>query len=260
MQMKSMAAVALATSGLITSIAAGDAVEWRVSDGGNGHWYQYLPADGATWDTCRALAIARGADLASVLSLAEMNVVTTAKSLGLAQKPVWLGGNSPQGSDGLLGWVWSDGSPWGFAFWGLGFPNNSGATRRFVVSYSSANVPEEWDDYRDQDAAAYVGGAVIEWSADCNNDGIVDYGQILAGELADANLNNIPDCCEGGASCNPCPGDVDNSGAVNGVDLAAILNSWGTSGGKYPGADVNHDSVVNGSDLAIVLNGWGPCP
>ena len=105
-----------------------------------------------------------------------------------------------------------------------------------------------------------VRAAVIEWSADCNNDGLVDYGQILAGELADANLNNIPDCCEGGASCSPCPGDVDNSGAVNGVDLAALLNSWGTSGGKYPGADVNHDSVVNGSDLAIVLNGWGPCP
>ena len=236
-----------------------NAVQWRVADGGNGHWYRYLPADGATWDTCRALAIAMGAELASVLSPAEMNVVRTAQSLGLAQKEVWLGGNSPQGSDGLLGWVWSDGSPWGYAAWGLGKPNNSGATRRFVVSFSAANV-EVWDDYRDQDAAAYVGGAVIEWSADCNNDGLVDYGQILAGELADANLNNIPDCCEGGASCNPCPGDVDNSGAVNGVDLAAILNSWGTSGGKYPGADVNHDSVVNGSDLAIVLNGWGPCP
>ena len=236
-----------------------NAVQWRVADGGNGHWYRYLPADGATWDTCRALAIAMGAELASVLSPAEMNVVRTAQSLGLAQKEVWLGGNSPQGSDGLLGWVWSDGSPWGYAAWGLGKPNNSGATRRFVVSFSAANV-EVWDDYRDQDAAAYIGGAVIEWSADCNNDGLVDYGQILAGELADANLNNIPDCCEGGASCNPCPGDVDNSGAVNGVDLAAILNSWGTSGGKYPGADVNHDSVVNGSDLAIVLNGWGPCP
>jgi hypothetical protein len=35
--------------------------------------------------------------------------------------------------------------------------------------------------------------AVIEWSADCNNDGIVDKGQILSGELADANNNGIPD-------------------------------------------------------------------
>jgi hypothetical protein len=37
---------------------------------------------------------------------------------------------------------------------------------------------------------------VVEWSADCNSDGIVDYGQILRGELADDNDNNIPDVCE----------------------------------------------------------------
>ena len=43
--------------------------------------------------------------------------------------------------------------------------------------------------------------AIIEWSADCNSDGIVDYGQIRAGELEDANGNNIPDCCEQSTSC-----------------------------------------------------------
>jgi hypothetical protein len=37
---------------------------------------------------------------------------------------------------------------------------------------------------------------VIEWSADCNNDGIVDYGQILAGQLPDVNSNGVPDGCE----------------------------------------------------------------
>ncbi len=38
--------------------------------------------------------------------------------------------------------------------------------------------------------------ALTEWSADCNNDGIVDYGQILNGTLADANANGVPDTCE----------------------------------------------------------------
>jgi len=37
---------------------------------------------------------------------------------------------------------------------------------------------------------------LIEWSADCNNDGIVDYGQILRGELQDDNQNGVPDICE----------------------------------------------------------------
>lgn len=57
-----------------------------------------------------------------------------------------------------------------------------------------------------------------------------------------------------------CPGDVDDSGVVNGVDLAALLNVWGTDGGKYPGADTNNDGIVNGIDLATVLSGWGACP
>ena len=35
----------------------------------------------------------------------------------------------------------------------------------------------------------------IEWSADCNNDGIVDYGQILDGTFADDNGDGVPDLC-----------------------------------------------------------------
>ncbi|MFM7133839.1 MAG: right-handed parallel beta-helix repeat-containing protein [Planctomycetota bacterium] len=36
----------------------------------------------------------------------------------------------------------------------------------------------------------------IEWSADCNNDSIVDYGQILNGQFADIDANGVPDICE----------------------------------------------------------------
>jgi hypothetical protein len=101
--------------------------------------------------------------------------------------------------------------------------------------------------------------SIIEWSADCNSDGIVDYGQIRSGELADANANNIPDCCENGTVCG-CPADIVQDGAVNGVDLAAVINAWGTSGGTLPRTDVNHDGIVNGADLAQVLGSWGACP
>jgi hypothetical protein len=58
----------------------------------------------------------------------------------------------------------------------------------------------------------------------------------------------------------PCPGDVDGSGSVNGVDLAVILTNWGTPSEEYPNADTNDDGVVDGSDLAAVLAGWGACP
>jgi formylglycine-generating enzyme required for sulfatase activity len=36
---------------------------------------------------------------------------------------------------------------------------------------------------------------VVEWSADCNDDGYVDYGQIIRGDLADADDNGVPDVC-----------------------------------------------------------------
>jgi hypothetical protein len=66
----------------------------------------------------------------------------------------------------------------------------------------------------------------------------------------------VPDTCE----IDPCPGDINESGVVNGIDLAAILAYWGTDGGKFPRTDANRDGTVDAQDLAIVLGGWGNCP
>ena len=50
------------------------------------------------------------------------------------------------------------------------------------------------------------------------------------------------------------PADIDNSGAVNGADLALLLGAWGSAGG---GADISRDGTVDGADLALLLNAWG---
>ena len=47
--------------------------------------------------------------------------------------------------------------------------------------------------------------------------------------------------------------DLNNDGAVNGVDLSILLNQWGTAGS----ADLNNDGAVNGADLSILLGAWG---
>jgi hypothetical protein len=103
-------------------------------------------------------------------------------------------------------------------------------------------------------------GAGLASQFDCNSDGILDAYQIAQGDLGDDNANAIPDCCEGSASCIPCPGDIDRNGVANGVDLAMILTAWGTSGAKYPGTDVNGDGLVDGADMTFVLSSWGVCP
>ena len=95
--------------------------------------------------------------------------------------------------------------------------------------------------------------SLLEWSADCNNDGIVDYGQILSGALADDNGNGVLDTCE-------CAGaDITADGVVNGADLGALLAFWGPVGPVLPQADLNRDGAVNGADLGILLANWGPC-
>jgi hypothetical protein len=103
--------------------------------------------------------------------------------------------------------------------------------------------------------SSYPGMMVIEFDADCNQDSIVDYGQILSGQLADTNNNGVPDICE----APPCPGDITGNRVVDGIDLAAILAAWGGGKSQFD-CDIDNDGIVGGSDLAIVLAGWGACP
>jgi formylglycine-generating enzyme required for sulfatase activity len=56
-----------------------------------------------------------------------------------------------------------------------------------------------------------------------------------------------------------CVGNLNNDGAIDGVDLGALLGSWGTCVGACP-ADLNVDGNVDGIDLGLLLSGWGTCP
>ena len=97
---------------------------------------------------------------------------------------------------------------------------------------------------------------LLEWSADCNNDGIVDYGQILLGQLSDANRNGIPDVCEG-PTCRDA--DLFRDGQINGADLGILLSQWGVANANTV-SDINHDGRVDGADLGFLLSVWGTCP
>jgi hypothetical protein len=97
--------------------------------------------------------------------------------------------------------------------------------------------------------------AVYEWSADCNSDGIVDYGQILDGTFADVNADGIPDACQ-----SPCiPADLNNDRSVDGADLGMLVSAWGPAGLESARADINGNGIVDGADLGILLSFWGRC-
>jgi hypothetical protein len=247
-----MMSVGIAT----VSANAQSAVQWRVEDGGNGHWYGFIPNVPVNREAMLLAASASGAQLIVITSAQEQMFVQPLFSDGFV-----LGLAAPAGSP-IFSWMIAE--PLVYTCWGTAacdsgpYPNNPITAERFVWS---AHPPcgISWDDYQASELPATWPQLHVEWSADCNNDSIIDYGQILAGELEDLNANNIPDCCEGGVPCS-CPADLDGNSEVNSIDLAIILDKFGTDGGKdYPNADVDGSGIVDAADLTAILSGWGAC-
>ena len=264
-------AMAVAAGGSIAGVAAGDAVEWRVEDGGNGHWYaaRAVPLS----DAAIALAESLGGHLATIASEAE-NAMVASVFLPTGKQWGWIGlrQRSRQASP-AYGWYWMTGEPLVYQNWtthpfGPAPDDSPCGLAPLYLENDQANQGAmergmRWDDLeigQHSCGNAWDNVAIIEWSADCNANGVVDFGEIRNGLATDANGDHIPDECQ--CATHPglcCDGDVIESGTVDGVDLAAILATWGTDGGKYPRADVDGSGVVDGADLAIVLGDWGPC-
>jgi hypothetical protein len=224
MRLMKLRVAAIAGTVLLGSGAsAQSAIEWKISDGGNGHWYQIVSRECRTWEQCRDLAWQRQGYLATVNSDAERLWLTAIQSGSWT----FLGGYQPAGSpEPSGGWRWVTEEPF-VSFWPQGQPDNYHAPEN-CLEQSPAGL---WNDIRSN-----IGGGgfncqttyAIEWSSDCNNDGVVDYGQILAGELDDANGNNIPDCCEQGTAC---PVNIAVNGSFEaGTPLNACTSETITSG------------------------------
>jgi hypothetical protein len=260
-------------------------LQWRSEDGGNGHWYQASASLGLTFLDARARAKVVGGDLVTPQSPAELDFVFRKLASdpamwwhanGIPRHGPWIGLRQDRGrpdySEPAGGWTWIDGTDATFQNWdfdtcrtqptdcfcvgGCGL-DNAGF---YEGDPASGNTVPTWGAFA-ADMSGRVGGVIIEWSADCNADGIVDYGQILAGALADANSNGVPDTCE--CATNPslpscCPGDIYRNGRVDGADLGALLSEWGPVT-PLTNSDLDGNGQVNGADLGILLAHWGPC-
>jgi hypothetical protein len=183
----------------VDGVASAQAVEWKVSDGGNGHWYQAVPAATYfTWSAADAEARAKGGYLATITDASEANFVRSlinstsgvVRNLSGTTVGPWIGAVKDPTT---LQFGWCTGEPWSYTEWAPGEP--TGASWEDRICYYGGAL--RWNDRPGE----YSGNTatpsyVLEWSADCNGDGIVDFGQIRRGELPDCNENNIPDSCE----------------------------------------------------------------
>lgn len=202
--MKSVMALVLAGSGVAV---AQDAVQWRVEDGGNGHWYAVYPSEvsGCAGGACRAsqaeYCTSNGGMLVCLETPEEWTWVfdtlvndqtvwggTIGPTIGLYQDR-----SAPDYQEPNGGWYWETGEPLGYASaWGSGEPNNGTSGEDFAYFGGTGTLIPTWFDGGNGGGPWFL----CEWSADCNNDGIVDYGQIVDGTLPDYDGSNVPDICE----------------------------------------------------------------
>jgi len=225
-------------------------VQWRVSEGGNGHWYQVVGCAGCCFSQSTAVAVGLGAQLASLdLAGEQARLLELIPSTQAAK----LGGFRTPNSDLFSGWQWLSGEPFNpsLVSWAQGNPGCCGPDQYWLYLQATPGGGYGLHDGFNcsPQGADFV---VMEWSADCNNDGIVDKGQILRGQLADSDNDGIPNVCE-------CVCDVFRDFNVNGIDLGILLGQWGPAN-QFTVTDFNGDGVVDGADLGQLLAAWGPCP
>ncbi|MGA1467203.1 MAG: hypothetical protein ACO38V_06145, partial [Phycisphaerales bacterium] len=146
--MKSLNGVAVAAAWSVLALGgiahAQEAVQWRVEDGGNGHWYSKLIwQEPVIWEVARALAADAGADLVSIALSAEQDWVSTAMDLTHEPCPGYVGwfigayqdleaANYQEPADG---WRWSDGEPWSWTNWASHAPDNWAGTQHWGMMY-----------------------------------------------------------------------------------------------------------------------------
>ena len=121
--------------------------------------------------------------------------------------------------------------------------------------------PGTWNDYKPTNPQG-PDGFIIEWADDCNGDGIVDYGQILRGDIVDRDGNGVPDSCQCASSLSLaicCASDLDLDGEVSTSDISLLLLSFGEQRWVAPECDLDGDGTIGGGDLSVILLDFGPC-
>lgn len=173
------------------------AVQWRVSEGGNGHWYKRFEGP-VRWIEARDTCTSLGGHLATIASPSE-NAFVGGINDGAN---CWLGGFQQPGScEANCGWEWVTGEPWDWTNWDWNQPDDAGGEDHLQFWSNSSR----WNDHRSD----VVFGYICEWDSegepDCDANGVPDSCEIASGAVGDCDGDGLLDICEiasGAPDCN----------------------------------------------------------
>ena len=149
--------------------------EWKISDGGNGHWYEVvLVPERISWTDAKTEAELKGGYLATITSAEEnsfvFSLVTTPAcwttgTPGTSLGP-WLGGFQPDGSPEPDGnWQWLSGEPFTYTCWAPFEPSNGWGSEHFLSFYNGTenSMASTWNDLQNYDAPYAPVAYVVEY-------------------------------------------------------------------------------------------------
>lgn len=145
-------------------------VQWDVSDGGNGHWYEAVVVpSGITWSEADAAARSVGGYLATIASESENAFVYSLITddefwhVGNTSNGPWIGGyqdrNAPDYSEPGGGWRWVTDEPFTYTNWTPGALNNgNGGTEEDYMMFGGwgSEKTAKWNDAPNGPNIGYV--------------------------------------------------------------------------------------------------------
>ena len=152
----------------LAATVSADPMQWPVSEGGNGHYYEFVLGHGSTsWnDACEAASLMAWDGLPGhlvTLTSAEENawVFTTFNP----QDGAHVGGRQlPDGLEPDGGWTWITGEDWDYENWHSGEPNNSHVGPNGEEDGLRLNYVGGWNDY-DIDYLHGTGDFIVEYES-----------------------------------------------------------------------------------------------
>ena len=133
---------------LFVKAAAATPVQWPLSEGGNGHFYEFVDMHGVLWTQARDSAAAMtwsgtSGHLATLTSQAENDWVCNTLNPG----PAWLGGyQAADAPSPSVGWHWVTGEPWAYTNWYPGEPNDGGTGNEWALHFELGRPSCSWND------------------------------------------------------------------------------------------------------------------